>query len=135
MAKSFSSSTPLSLVVVHSVCARPSLSPSLNPAIYVTVCCRVHPASGAASAWRYYRAQSAHSGLQVQLRQDDLPQVSYTSLSLSVSACLNADLLWWLWIWSSCSQLDMVFLFSAKWSGLAQCKGDNCWGMGNCCWL
>lgn len=99
----------LCLWLLCTVCVRVRLS--LNPAIYVTVCCRVHPASGAASAWRYYRAQSAHSGLKVQLRQDDLPQVSYTSLSLSLCQCMSECRLVMVvivqcWIWSSCSRLS-----------------------------
>ena len=36
---------------------------------------RVDFASCFASAWWHYRAQLAHVGSEVQLRQDDLPQV------------------------------------------------------------
>lgn len=37
---------------------------------------RVHSASGSASAWWHHRAFTQTAGPEVQLRQDDLPQVS-----------------------------------------------------------
>ena len=43
------------------------------------VCCRVYPPLGPSSSRRCDRALSSHSGPEVQLRQDDLPQVLRSS--------------------------------------------------------
>lgn len=45
-------------------------------------CFRVHSSPGAASAWWHHRALPQDAGPEVQLRQDDLPQVSRTKIHM-----------------------------------------------------
>ncbi len=58
---------------------------------------RVHPPPGAASPRRHHRAVSQTAGPEIQLRQDDLPQVrAHASLLTSsdgLGSCVNDDVL------------------------------------------